>query len=716
MNIKHHLKVNIVLIFITLFIFPFNVHAEAEYDPYTLFKGNFPEDKTIYNVSQFEIDDKKEIYDRRMIIKLNEDHSFDAKSFGLQLLENKTQLEKENIIIVKVPDVFNFEKKQAEIEDNPNVIYAEADVVSTSSFIPSQEILKKQWYLNQIEMLEAWKMNKGSKDVTIAVLDTGVNKDHPALKNRVKHGYDFIQDKKGAKDDHGHGTHVAGVIAAYSSEMTGLDLNASILPVKVLDEEGNGPSSAIINGIYYAIDQGVDVINMSFVNYTYSHAEEEALWKAYKEGISLVAASGNEGWTRAGFPASYAPVISVGSTDKDGKRAEFSNYGDYINLTAPGVDIYSLNYSGGYRYGKGTSYSAPMVSALAGMLKAQYPKWQPEDVQWALEAGADTLDKKEWSHQTGYGRINAKHTFTPNDLSEESKTNSDFNHADKLTINTTMEGELSLPLDISWFTFNVKEPSIITISLSGLSKHLDLATSLYEYEGDKLEELMAVDNDDRGKDENITTVLNPGTYFLSVHDIYGNWSKDPYKITVKSEKVVPPSKNFPDVKYYKEEIYYLTSKGIIRGFPDGRFKPEKNITRLQAIQMILKEMGIDAKSYDAPDPNLKDVNPNSYGYEEISTAVDLGIIKGKDDQTFDSYGHLTRAQMAAIMVQAYELTGTSPKTYNDVPDDHWAYDVINTLTANKIAKGYEDNTFRPYTNVSRAHFSVFLYQKINNED
>src|SRR5699024_10774659 len=164
---------------------------------------------------------------------------------------------------------------------------------------------------NQITMPKAWKMKERKKDITIAVLDTWIKQDHPALKGRVKTGRNLIHNKKGSFDDNGHGTHVAGIIAAHSNQMTGIDLHASILPIKVLDKKGNGPTSTIIKGIKYAMEQDVDVINMSYVNYSFSQAEEDILWEAHKKGIVLVGASGNDGKSRPGYPASYPDRKSV---------------------------------------------------------------------------------------------------------------------------------------------------------------------------------------------------------------------------------------------------------------------------------------------------------------------------------------------------------------------------------------------------------------------
>lgn len=697
--------------FILLFIAPFTTYAQVDKDNYNLFKRIDPVSENVKLINSDE-NSAESIYDQQLIIKLANNHSFNPKSYDVELVKSSNILMDQNIMIVKVPKNENFKSKQAEIETNSDVIYTEPDRFVEPSTVLAPEISKNQWYLNKIDMLKAWEINQGSKDITIAVLDTGVNVINPVLKNRVLTGYDFINKDKNAKDDNGHGTQVAGIIAANTnSNMTGLDLHASILPVKVIDSDGNGPTSNVVSGIYYAIKKGVDVINMSYVNYSYSEAEEEALWEAYKQGITLVAAAGNEGWGRSGYPASYTPVISVSATDKNDKLASFSNFGNHIDLAAPGVDIYTLNYSGGYKNSKGSSFSAPIVSALAGMLAAQHPKWRPEDIEWALESSTKKASKEEWNRNLGYGRVNALKSFKAKLLYKQTDQK-DYKSATKLVNKQAIENKLKQPLDVNWFTFDLSAPSKVTMTLENLAKHIDLSGVLYEYEGNEIHEVLAFNNGSRGEVEKATAKLSPGTYYLAVHDIYGKWSKDPYDIKISTKPYDLESISYSDVTRYEKEIKFLTTKGIIRGYPDGTFQPTKEITRLQAIQMILKEMKIDSNTYDAPDPSFTDVNPDSYGFNDIATAVDLGIIKGKKNQTFDSYDYLTRAQLAAILVKAYQLTGASQETFSDVPVDHWAHEVISTLLANEITKGYEDNTFRPNKKVSRAHFSVLLYNKI----
>lgn len=165
--------------------------------------------------------------------------------------------------------------------------------------------------------------------------------------------------------------------------------------------------------------------------------------------------------------------------------------------------------------------------------------------------------------------------------------------------------------------------------------------------------------------------------------------------------------NFTDVSINQKEIEYLTSKGIINGYPDKTYRPENPILRIQAIRMIMRDLGI---SHDTipPNPNFVDIKPGDEGYIEVATAVQLGIISGKDKNRFDPYGKLTREQMAKILVNAYELGGIYPKGFTDITTRSWSYPFISSLAANNVTIGYPDGTFKPTLTINRAQFAAFM--------
>lgn len=174
--------------------------------------------------------------------------------------------------------------------------------------------------------------------------------------------------------------------------------------------------------------------------------------------------------------------------------------------------------------------------------------------------------------------------------------------------------------------------------------------------------------------------------------------------------LVSADSKFKDVVRYEEEINYLTGLGIIKGYGD-EFRPVEPIKRIQAVQMILNAKNIELGN--APDPGLKDVFTDSYGYDYIAKAVELGIIKGKDNGTFDAFGTLTRDQMAVILARSYSLSGEAPN-FRDIPMGHFAEEAIDALRANGVTNGYADGSFRPRGNLSREQFAVFMARILND--
>ena len=222
--------------------------------------------------------------------------------------------------------------------------------------LPSDALFAQQWALNNtgqtggtadadIDAPEAWDVITGSTDILIAVVDTGVDYTHPDLSDgrvRTDIDRDFVNNDNDAKDDQGHGTHVAGIIAAAAngSGTVGILWQASILPVKVLSAQGSGSADQVAQGIQYAADQGARVINMSLGAPLCSQTIADAVNYAFDKGAVIVAAAGNDG-SVVGYPARHERVVAVAATDSKDRRATFSNRGPEVDVAAPGVAILS---------------------------------------------------------------------------------------------------------------------------------------------------------------------------------------------------------------------------------------------------------------------------------------------------------------------------------------------------------------------------------------
>ena len=228
----------------------------------------------------------------------------------------------------------------------------------------------EQWGLSRMDVDAVRKLGTG-KDVIVAVVDTGVDATHPELVGRVLPGIDLVDDgKDGRTDPNGHGTHVAGIIAAEidGNGTEGLAPDAKILPVRVLGLDGSGDDADVAYGILWAVKQGAQVINLSLGGTDLDPLLEDAVRQAHNAGVVVVAASGNSGVSGdIYYPAAHATVLAVGATGPDDRVALYSSVGSYVDIVAPGTMILST-WPGGYRYESGTSMAAPFVSAAAAIL------------------------------------------------------------------------------------------------------------------------------------------------------------------------------------------------------------------------------------------------------------------------------------------------------------------------------------------------------------
>ncbi|MBC7336503.1 MAG: S8 family peptidase, partial [Clostridia bacterium] len=253
--------------------------------------------------------------------------------------------------------------------------------------------------------------------VKVAVLDTGIDLDHPDLQANIKGGINTIHPRKSPDDDNGHGTHVAGIIAAADNTVgvIGTAPKAWLYAVKVLDRRGSGYISDIIEGLDWCIRNGMQIVNMSFGTATDVPSLHEALVAAYNSGLVLVAAAGNGGPQddTVLYPARYEEVIAVSAVDGTDSIASWSSRGPEVELAAPGVDIYSTFRSGTYRVLSGTSMASPHVAGTAalaiasGITDANDNGRINDEVRERLRLTADDLGEPAKDDLYGYGLVDA---------------------------------------------------------------------------------------------------------------------------------------------------------------------------------------------------------------------------------------------------------------------------------------------------------------------
>ncbi|WP_201319379.1 S8 family serine peptidase [Paenibacillus sp. EPM92] len=285
-----------------------------------------------------------------------------------------------------------------ELKKDPNVEYIENDsVVKKTSDTVTNNIY-------QIHIPEAQAQGITGEGVKVAILDTGISRQ--SLELHVTGGVSFVPADVTLGDPNGHGTFLAGILAALKDDqgLLGVAPKVSLYDVKVLDAEGNGTYSQVIQGIEWAIDNDMDVVSMSFGGTEYSAALEEVMQKAYENNILLIASTGNEGSTTISYPAKFSPVVAVGAVDSNNQLASFSNAGDKVELVAPGTNIMGLSTNGnGYISMSGTSMAVPHVAGVAALIKEANPSYTNVQLREALRTGATSLGQ---ASSFGYGLVN----------------------------------------------------------------------------------------------------------------------------------------------------------------------------------------------------------------------------------------------------------------------------------------------------------------------
>ena len=273
---------------------------------------------------------------------------------------------------------------------------------------PSQII---DWGTSDVNAPDAWNNCTGT-GIKIAVVDTGISKKHPDL--NVAGGVSLVGDKSSKKwdDDNGHGTHVAGIIAACDNSIgvVGVAYDSDLYAVKVLDSSGNGQISDVIEGIEWAVDNDVDIISMSIGTTQYSQALEEACDYAYSSDVLLVAASGNSGdgdvtTNNVEYPGKFDSVIAVSAIDSTGTAPMWSSDGEEVELAAPGVSIYSTFLNDGYAAESGTSMATPFVSGVAALIKSENPSLSSQEIRALLCSNAIDLGSSGKDPVYGFGLV-----------------------------------------------------------------------------------------------------------------------------------------------------------------------------------------------------------------------------------------------------------------------------------------------------------------------
>lgn len=414
-----------------------------------------------------------------------------------------------------------------EYRKDPSVEFAEPNYVRTI-FTPNDPAYRggaypdhdpNQWGLYKIGFvsLEAgnsgWNITTGTNEVRVAVIDTGANYIHEDLVNRVDslEGYDFVNGDSDPFDDNGHGSHVSGIIGAETNNgkgIAGVNWNCRIIPIKSFGVGGTAWDSDIISGLIWAVSKEADVVNMSFGSTGLSDAVQEAISYAATSDCVLVAAAGNDTPSTpipfTSYPAVCDGVISVASTDGYDHRSIFSNYGSWIDVSAPGGQKYEGVYGphdiksawipdNAYEWKCGTSMATPFVAGLAALMRGIYPTMTAEAISQKLIDAADNIDALNPGYEgmLGKGRINALRALTTLHANISSPANGGAVAAGTIQIRGSASGEGFEHYTVEWGTG--ESPSVFiaiksssTPVINGVLATLDTSDMIDSYVTEKL--------------------------------------------------------------------------------------------------------------------------------------------------------------------------------------------------------------------------------------
>ena len=325
--------------------------------------------------------------------------------FGAQVSDEIPQLRVKRI---KVPP-HALERILESLNAHEHMSFAEPNFLAEPMSIPNDYYYNSQWHLPKISAPEGWDLTTGAADIPIAILDTGVDPNHPDLQAKLLPGYNFYDRNTDTSDVRGHGTAVAGAAAAISNNgrgVAGVAWRNPVLPLRISAPDGYATYSAMASAITYAADHGAKVINLSYGGENYSSTLQSAVDYAWSKGAVVVASAANYSTDTPYYPAACNHVVAVSATNTSDQLTSFSNYGNWVDVAAPGVSIYTTSRGGGYGAYSGTSFSSPVTAGLLALIFSANPSLTNQDVLDILTQNTDDLGAPGFDSTFAHGRIN----------------------------------------------------------------------------------------------------------------------------------------------------------------------------------------------------------------------------------------------------------------------------------------------------------------------
>lgn len=512
------------------------------------------------------------------------------------------------------------------------------------------------------------------KGVRVAVLDTGIDTEHLDL--TVKGGVCTAEEcAQGIPydDNFGHGTHVAGIISGdkNGSGIIGMAPNVEMFAIKAMDDNGIGTTAQVTEGVKWAIQNDIDILNLSISISVYDRPLELMLQEAYKQGMLIVSAAGNEGGgageDTVTYPGKFPSVIAVAAVNNNLTKETNSSIGPAIEISAPGTQVYSSypkefdiwdGKTDGYVTLTGTSMSSPHIAGILALYKEQHPALSNAKLREILQSTVKDLGPAGRDETFGFGIVQ----YT------KAVTNVPF-------VETTVsKGHIQMAM-----------------------KNKTLASGWSMTAGDKT--LQPVE------DGKWVAYRTKGTHNFTITYTNAKGAKVSEPLSIK---VAQPA--FPDVttaNWFGPHISYLFSNNMMSGYTDGTFKPYKEITRGEAMILLGRAQGWDGTKRSTQFPDVGPINSAS-GY--IQSAYELGIVSGFSSGSFKPYQSVTRAEMAMLLHNTYAFAydASKPMPFNDVTKQMAAYDAIHAITQQGITNGISSTSYGPNQFMNRYAFAVFL--------
>lgn len=573
-------------------------------------------------------------------------------SLGATVIQSIPALKYDVVRIQKGQDTKEVFKKYEKIGKVKSI----APSVQYKKFATNDEKVGDAYALSSLKIEEAWKL-AGNNEVKVAVIDTGTNVKHPELKHSMIAPYNAVNPAHAVVPDV-HGTHVSGIVSAKENNKIGahgINPNAKVMSIDVFNGGEGAADFNIAKGILHAVEQGVDVINMSLGGPQRSTVVQEAIYKAVENNVVVVAAAGNESTDMYSYPAAYDGVISVGATNDKKELTDFSNFGPSMDIVAPGAEIFSTISTPAkpntYAKLDGTSMASPVVAGVVSLIKSKHPDLNTYQVEALLKQTADDLGETGYDSKYGHGLVNAiaalNYDVSKLPKYEKKGSAATLESAAAVTIeNNTAEktGALKSPFESQGYKMNLEAGNYAQFTLSA-TEAFDYKLRLHFYPEGSTEatETVTVNDGFAGRVESgLFKAPSKGTLVAEVMDANGNYAvsgASTYSLTMNA------------AESEKDEVATMENPYSIASLP---FKSKD---MQEGAPTFVSEEGVDTDYYRVQFPYSGYGSVNVEAIAGLNTAISIypeGKAEDAESYIYGDSGFVNEKESIAFPVQAYQ--------------------------------------------------------------